>query len=244
MSEYQVKVLGSKKIGQNIYKLLIEKPRGYVFIPGQFTEVTIKDVDKENYRRHFSFIGLNNNDYLEFIIKPCNSNDTVAKKIISLNKNEKLIITGAKGNLHYKGMGTFIAGGTGITPFIAIFRDLKIKNDIAGNMLIYSAKTTEDIIMHDELLEILGMNYINLFTQKRDKNYYFGRIDRNFLRMEIVDFVRNFYVSGSVEFVRSINSILKDFGVTEDLIICEQINISDFISNRKKSKVPSTFQMI
>lgn len=222
MRKHQVKVLRTEKIAQNIYRLLIEKPGGYTFIPGQFTEISISGDDRESYKRHFSFTGLNNANFLEFIIKTCDSNDTVSKKIISLIRNEKLIITKPQGNLHYKGMGTFISGGTGITPFIAIFRDLKIKNDIAGNRLIYSAKTIKDVILHNELTELLGMNYINLFTKERYKNYYYGRIDINFLRMEIIDFVQNFYVSGSNGFVQNVVSILKQFDVEEKYIIYER----------------------
>lgn len=217
MSEYQVKILSIKKIGESNYKLLIEKPSGYTFIPGQFAEFSISSDGDEKLKKHFSFTGLNNSGYLEFIIRPCNSN--AIKKIISKKTKVKVFVTEARGSLYYKGMGTFIAGGTGITPFISIFRDLKQKNDLAGNKLIYSCKSMDDVILHNGLTEMLGMNYTNVFTKERFKKYYFGRIDSNFLRMEIVDFVQYFYVSGSKSFIDNIISILKNFEVDDNSII-------------------------
>ena len=227
MSKHKVKILSIEKIAQNIYKLLIEKPAGYTFIPGQFTKVSLNEDIQSNNEAHFSFTGLVDADNLEFIMKPCSGYNTFAAKIIELKPSHELIIREPQGKLRYKGMGTFIAGGTGITPFISIFRNLKQKNDFAGNKLIYSNKTINDAILHNELLEMLGVNYTNLFTEERFQKYYFGRIDRSFLRMEIVDFAQYFYVSGSVEFVQNVKMILKYFEVAADSIISEETAIQN-----------------
>ncbi|MBZ0200302.1 MAG: hypothetical protein K8H86_10570 [Ignavibacteriaceae bacterium] len=218
MTYHKVKIISSDRIAQDVYRLLIEKPEGYTFIPGQFTEVSI---DQNNNKGHFSYTGLVKADNLEFILKPCGGRNTLVKEIIKLKPSNELIISEPQGNLKYKGMGAFIAGGIGITPFISIFRDLKEKNDLAGNNLIYSNKSINDVILHKELSEMLGMNYTNLFTKERFEKYYFGRIDRNFLRMEMVDFVKYFYVSGSNEFVVDIISFLKYFKVDDSSIIRE-----------------------
>lgn len=227
LSKYKVKVLSIEKIAQNIFKLLIEKPGGYTFIPGQFTEISLNEDIQSSNKAHFSFTGLVDSDNLEFIMKPCSGCNTLVKEIINLKLSDELIIREPQGHLRYKGMGTFIAGGTGITPFISIFRNLKQKNDLAGNKLIYSNKTINDAILHKELLEMLGMNYTNLFTEERFQNFYFGRIDRNFLRMEIVDFAQYFYVSGSVEFLQNVKMILRYFDVADDSIISEETAIQN-----------------
>lgn len=232
LSKHKVKILSIEKIAQNIYKLLTEKPEGYSFIPGQFTEISLNGDIQSSNKAHFSFTGLVDVNNLEFIMKPCSGCNTLVKEIIKLKPSDELIIREPQGKLQYKGMGTFIAGGTGITPFISIFRNLKQKNDLAGNKLIYSNKTINDAILHNELLEMLGMNYTNLFTEERFQNVYFGRIDRNFLRMEIVDFAQYFYVSGSVEFVQNVKMILRNFEVTPDSIISEE----NVIQNSEKSE--------
>ncbi|MEO8232494.1 MAG: hypothetical protein ABI638_09430, partial [Ignavibacteriota bacterium] len=231
LSIRKVKIVSIEKIAQNIYKLLIEKPEGYSFIPGQFTEISLNEDVQNNNKRHFSFTGLVDVDNLEFIMKPCSGCNTLVNEIIKLKPKDELMIREPQGNLRYKGMGTFIAGGTGITPFISIFRNLKQKNDLAGNKLIYSYKTINDAILHNELLEMLGVNYTNLFTEERFQKYYFGRIDRSFLRMEIVDFAQYFYVSGSVEFVQNVKMILKYFEVAADSIISEETDIQNSVKS-------------
>jgi predicted ferric reductase len=54
---------------------------------------------------------------------------------------------GARLNIKAK---VFIAGGAGVTPFIAILRQLQAENKIANNKLIFT-KTANDIILKKNL---------------------------------------------------------------------------------------------
>ena len=57
-------------------------------------------------------------------------------------------ITPAWDSFKYKKPSLFIAGGTGITPFIAIIRDLVNKNIDSNNIdLLWANKTHEDIFL-------------------------------------------------------------------------------------------------
>lgn len=111
------------------------------------------------------------------------------------------------GAIQYKGPGVFIAGGAGITPFISIFRDLFIKKQLAGNKLIYSNKTSEDVIMNKELEGMLKDNFIKLFTREKVIGFTGKRIDRKYHIENITDFSQHFYICGSKEFVKSILAI-------------------------------------
>ncbi len=233
MYKNKVKILSIDKINQNIFRLAVDKPKGYSFIPGQFAEVSLTDDVANKNRAHFSFTGLADSNNLEFILKPCIGNNSLAEKIVSLKQNDELLISNPQGNMSYKGMGTFIAGGAGITPFISIFRNLKQENNLAGNKLIYSNKSINDVILNNELTEMFGVNQTNLFTEERFQNFYFGRIDRNFLRMEIIDFAQYFYISGSVEFVENVKTIFNGFEVPADSVIAEETIIQSF--NRLKT---------
>jgi ferredoxin-NADP reductase len=223
MKNYVVKIIDVKKITNNVNRIITERPIGYKFIPGQSTIITEYKEGKV-INRPYSFTGLTNAPTLEFLIKEYPENN-INGSSVKLKKDDKLLIGKAQGNIQYKGMGTFIAGGTGIIPFIAIFRDLKQKKDLAGNKLIYSEKTYGDLILGDELEDMLGIEFIKVFTKERYKKFYFGRIDKDFLRMEIVDFVQNFYVCGPREFIQNVVLMLKEFGVEEKYIIYERNNI-------------------
>lgn len=222
MSEFITKILSVEKVTHDVNKIRIQKPAGFIFTPGQATDVSINTPDLKNEKRPFTFTGLPDWNELEFIIKSYNDHDGVTKKIGALKPNDELIIGDPWGAISYKGKGMFIAGGAGVTPFIAILRDLKKKNKLPGNMLFFSNKTESDIILKDELTAMLGSNFINLLTRERSNDFYFGRIDENFLRMWIVDVVQNFYICGPDDFVSGINSILAKMGAKSDSIIFEQ----------------------
>jgi ferredoxin-NADP reductase len=49
------------------------------------------------------------------------------------------------GAIEYKGEGVFIAGGAGVTPFIAILRQLQAENKTTTNY--FTNKTANDIIL-------------------------------------------------------------------------------------------------
>jgi predicted ferric reductase len=85
-------------------------------------------------KRPFTFTSLNDNDYLEFIIKIYDSNDGVTE-LGKLKQGDELLIHDVWGAIEYKGEGVFIAGGAGVTPFIAILRQLQAENKIANNKL-------------------------------------------------------------------------------------------------------------
>jgi predicted ferric reductase len=50
---------------------------------------------------------------------------TTGYKIRKLKHGDELIIRDVWGAIEYKGEGVFIAGGAGVTPFIAILRQLQ-----------------------------------------------------------------------------------------------------------------------
>lgn len=137
------------------------------------------------------------------------------------NAGAELIIHDVFGAIQYKGRGVFIAGGSGITPFISIFRDLYKKKELYGNKLIYSNKTSEDVIMDKELKKMLKSDYVKLYTRQNVIGFVGRRIDRNYLIENIIDFNQHFYVCGTSDFVKSITTYLLDLGVTPNSLVIE-----------------------
>lgn len=83
----------------------------------------------ERKKRPFTFTSLNDNSFLEFTIKIYNDHEGVTKQLGLLKTGDKLLIDDVWGAIEYKGPGYFIAGAAGLTPFIAILRDLYQKNN-------------------------------------------------------------------------------------------------------------------
>src|SRR5258706_3000599 len=167
MAEHLVKVLESYFVTHDVKRFKVEKPDGYDFIPGQATDVSINKPEWENELRPFTFTGLREWKHLEFTIKIYTHHDGVTNQLGRINAGAELILHDVFGTIQYKGPGIFIAGGAGITPFIAIFRALHtLKKLFPGNALIFSNKTADDIILKEELTKMLGPSFINGFNRQ------------------------------------------------------------------------------
>jgi ferredoxin-NADP reductase len=221
MDTHIVKVTKAVYITHDVKCFTVEKPAGFDFIPGQATEVSVNLPLWKNQLRPFTFTSLRGQEYLEFMIKIYRDHEGVTNMLGRTNAGAELILHDVFGAIQYKGPGVFIAGGAGITPFISIFRDLFAKNQIEGNSLIYSNKTSEDVIMGDELQEMLKDNFIKLFTRENVLGFRGRRIDRAYLIDHISDFGQHFYICGPTGFVKSISKDLHDLGASMDIIVIE-----------------------
>jgi ferredoxin-NADP reductase len=184
--------------------------------------VSINTPNLKNEKRPFTFTSLNDNDYLEFIIKIYDSNDGVTRELGKLKQGDELIIHDVWGAIEYKGEGVFIAGGAGVTPFIAILRQLQAENKIANNKLIFTNKTANDIILKKEFNDMLGKNFINTLTDEQKEGYENRRIDYDFLKEKIDNFKQHFYVCGPPQFVTAISEALAQLGAKTDAVIFEK----------------------
>lgn len=222
MSNYVVKVLDVKNVTHDVKLLKVEKPKGYSFIPGQATDVAINKLGLREQFRSFTFTSLNDWDYIEFIIKIYKNHNGVTKEIESLEPGDELIIGEPWGSIRYKGEGVFIAGGAGITPFIAILRELNIKNQIGNNKLIFANKTEKDIILKEELEKLLDNNFINILSNEKSDNYFHGFVTEEFLKSVLDNFNKKFYLCGPPPMMESLDSVLKNIGVEKEGIIKEE----------------------
>jgi ferredoxin-NADP reductase len=126
------------------------------------------------------------------------------------------------GTIEYKGPGYFIAGGAGITPFIAILRQLNREGALADNKLFFSNKTDEDIILAEELKSMLGENALFTITDQKESDHDQRRIDAEFLKAEVKDFSKHFYVCGPDAMVQEITGILTELGANPDTVVFEK----------------------
>lgn len=221
---YNVTIKNIRQVTHDVKQFDFEKPDGFEFEPGQATEVSI---DKEGWReekRPFTFTSLNEDPDLQFTIKIYDDHDGVTKQIGELKEGDRFIIDDPWGTIQYTGPGVFLAGGAGVTPFIAIFRQLYEDGEIDGNKLIFSNKTDKDIILKDEFREMLGDNFINVITDEpTDEHIHLdGFIGRDFLEEQIEDFGQPFYVCGPMPFNKAMMKYLKELGADPDALVFEE----------------------
>lgn len=222
MKTFKVAILEKHQVTHDVYSFKIEKPENYQFLPGQATELSILRKGWEEEKRPFTFTCLPEDSYLEFTIKTYADHDGVTHQLIDIKEGEQLEIGDAWGAIAYKGEGVFLAGGAGVTPFIAIFRDLYRKGEIGQNQLFFANKTEKDIILHEEFKTMLGGQLHNILDKTDNSAYDQGRIDKAYLQKHIQNFDQHFYVCGPEPFNEAIMEALQNLGATPEALVFEK----------------------
>ena len=97
-----------------------------------------------------------------------------------------------------------------------------MKNHVEGNKLFFSNKTIRDIILLDELHDILGKNVIHTITDEATTAYHNGLINEAFLKANIDDFSKHFYLCGPPKMVEALQECITKLGAEPEGIIFEK----------------------
>jgi ferredoxin-NADP reductase len=221
MGNHILKIVSISNLTHDVIRFTTSKPVGFDFEPGQATNLAINKSGWLKEERPFSFTNLPTNNSLEFTIKIYLGQESVTKELLDLKKDDELILHEVFGAIAYKGEGVFIAGGAGITPFISIFRNLKAKNEIGKNMLLFANKTKADIILESEFKELLGDAFVNILSDEQVDNYRYGRVTEEFLKENVTDFNQQFYICGPPPMIKDVEKQLINLGVNKNNITKE-----------------------
>lgn len=220
--EYSVKVISVDRVTHDVLRILTERPDNYFFVPGQATDVAI---DKPGWRkemRPFTFTCLPDDHFLEFTIKTYPSHKGVTNELLQLRAKDSLIIHDVFGEIAYAGEGVFIAGGAGVTPFIAIFRSLADKEQMGRNKLIFANKTSNDIILFDEFHNLLGDNFINILSEEKTSEHFYGRITGELLTKYLAGKDDKVYLCGPEPMMEMVELQLRNLGIDKKRVIKEK----------------------
>ena len=221
----RVKILKIQQVTHNVRQYRLEKPEGYSFEPGQATELSLDEEGFRDKKHPFTFTALPDADYLEFTIKSYfnTGGDGMTERLFAYEPGQHLILRNAWGTITYKGPGTFIAGGAGATPFIAILRKLDADKALAGNRLVTSNRTAGDIILRNEFEGMSGLEHLWTVTDDAEaEGVLHERIDEAFLKRHIPDFTGRFYLCGPDEMVKELRTTLESLGAKTDALTWEK----------------------
>jgi len=220
--QHIVPILSTSAVTHDVLKIITEKPVNYTFTPGQATMVSIHKIGWIGEERPFTFTSQPENECLEFTIKTYPDHEGVTNELRELVEGDELIVHDVFGAIKYVGEGVFIAGGAGVTPFIAILRQLYAKHAISGNKLLFANKTKGDIILEEELKMMLGKNCIHILSDEAVKGYEHGQITEAFLKQYGGGMDRTFYLCGPPPMVEAVEKILIHLQVDAKHIIKEK----------------------
>jgi ferredoxin-NADP reductase len=217
-----IKIIAIANVTHDVLHITAEKPDSLAYSPGQAVDISINKPGWEKKKRPFTFTSLPSEEQIEFTIKTYPARQGVTNQLLSLVPGDELIIYTVFGTIIYQGEGIFIAGGAGVTPFIAIFKDLESTGKLKGNKLICANKTKEDIILKDWFSQLLGNQFINILSEEDAPGYAHGRIDKKFIQQSVDAQRHYYYICGPDPMMDAIAKDLTDLGVDEKQIIREK----------------------
>ncbi|MES2369097.1 MAG: FAD-binding oxidoreductase [Pseudomonadota bacterium] len=219
---HTVTLLMSQFVTHDVKHFIVSKPEGFSIVPGQGVELAVNRLELREQGRPFTPTGLAGDRVLEFTIKAYPDHAGVTQALHQLEPRAELLMSEPFGTIRYEGPGVFIAGGAGITPFLAILRDLAGKGELDRQTLIFSNKTPRDVICERELRHVLGERCILTCTGAAAPGYESRRVDRAFLEEMVNDFTQRFYVCGPPPFMDAINAALTDLGAHSESLVFER----------------------
>ena len=211
-------VKSKKAKTREAYSLILDKPEGFTFYPGQYLdiELPIKNRDKRGRVRAYTIASSPTEDFLMITTKIGISD--FKKHLQHIKAGDSVAVTHPAGTftLDEDEGAVMLAGGIGITPFRSMIKYLLDQKLTTPITLIYS-NSDDNFLFKDELdkwqtdLPNLSLHYVNT---KND-----GRINKDKLQQILNhgSLIKDpiFYLAGSWSFVDDMEGILLDLGVYE-----------------------------
>lgn len=217
-----VTLLMSGFVTHDVKRYLVSRPEGIGFVPGQGVELAIDQAAWRDQARPFTPTSLAGDRVLEFTIKTYPQHEGVTRELARLEPGARLRMSDPFGTIRDRGPGVFIAGGAGITPFLAILRDRARRDALDDCSLIFANKTRADVIDELELRHYLGDRCHFLCSAAAAPGCAHRRIDEAWLRQTVRDFGQHFYVCGPPGFMDAVNGALKRLGADPQALVFEQ----------------------
>jgi len=218
---HAVKIKSIEHLTHDVLRIVAEKPSGLTYLPGQAVDVSINQPGWENELRPFTFTSLPEDPHIEFTIKTYPMHEGVTNQLLSLRVGNEIIIGAVFGDINYKGEGIFIAGGAGITPFIAIFKQLEKKGEIGNNKLIFANKSRADIILEARFKSLLGNRFINVLSDEKPEGYEHGFVTAELIKKQVDQKTQYFYLCGPEPMMAAVVKQLSSLGIEGNRIIKE-----------------------
>jgi ferredoxin-NADP reductase/Na+-translocating ferredoxin:NAD+ oxidoreductase RnfD subunit len=227
-----LKLKRKSKMASDIVDFVFRPAQRLVFEPGQYMEFTLAHAkpDSRGNRRFFTLASSPTEENLHLGVRFYANSSSFKKALYRIDGRAKIMAGQIAGDFTLprdpRQKLVFIAGGIGITPFRSMLKYLLDMNQRRDIVLIYANRTAEEIAYKDILGEVQTQLGIKAFytltdTKALPRNWrgLVGRIDVHMIQAVVPDYEeRTFYLSGSLDMVRTYEHILKNMHVKNERI--------------------------
>ncbi|MEO8777985.1 MAG: FAD-binding oxidoreductase [Rhodanobacter sp.] len=219
---HATRLLMKEFVTHDVLRFVLSRPAGFTFEPGQGVDLAIDADGWRDQSRPFTPTSSTLAGVLELTIKIYPEHAGVTRELAGLQPGAALTISDPWGTIGYHGPGIFIAGGAGITPFLAIMRHLRDEGRLPGHGLIFANKTVTDVICEQELRAAFGAHAHFLVDRDASPGFEAGYVDEELLKRRIEDWNQHFYVCGPPPFNDAVMQTLRRLGAQPEALVFEQ----------------------
>jgi ferredoxin-NADP reductase len=221
---HRVRVVEVIPRGARAVSARFERPPGFTYSAGQWALATIGK-DGEALTRHLTLSSSPTEPFLE--MTKGMTGHSFAEAFRALVPGDEVTLRPPQGRFMLRDGDedvVFVSGGIGITPLRSMARYAADTRLLTRILLLYSARTADDLVFADQFEELQRANPLFSFRvtlTRPDPGWtgQTGRMDRAFLEREVADFRgRAFYVSGPSAMVDAIAGALAAMGVPADKV--------------------------
>ncbi len=217
-----VKLIEKNIVAINTLELVFEKPKDFVFKPGQYAILSIdkpRSINNDIPLRALSIVSHPDENWLKFSMRTSESGFKQSCDL--MRQNDTATIFGPMGDFLLPQTAEpiiFLVSGIGITPIIPMLKQLEITNFKPQVLLFYSNKTKESSAYLDYLEKLKQYQFIPVFTNTDN------RIDKDLLVKHAGNLKQySFYIVGTSKFTDNMKNQLLNNNVQ-----ISKIKIDDF----------------
>ena len=194
-------------------------------VPGQHVDIRLTAEDGYQAQRSYSIASPPEDKLLTVTVERVEDGEVSPYLLDELRIGDRLELRGpiARHFVWTNGLSgplCLIAGGTGITPLMAMLRHRDRSSCRTPTVLIYSTRSLADIVYREELDGMArssrNLEVVYALTREQPQNWagHRGRIDRALLAANCFPPAQNpaIYVCGPTGFVESVSSFLVELG--------------------------------
>lgn len=226
MSKFNfLKISDFKKETANAVSITFDIPtdlkKEFKFIAGQY--VTLKTiVNHKEVRRAYSICSSPRSNKITIAIKQIHGGDFSVYATTALNKNSNIEVSAPEGKFILKTSKNnqknylAFAAGSGITPIMAMIKDVLVTEPNSTFTLVFGNKTVVDTLFYDEI-NLLKEKYSSqfflqyVFSREQPKNSLFGRIDQSIVNYALKKQAKSFdsvYLCGPEQMILTVKETL------------------------------------
>ena len=232
MREEIARLSGIIQRTENVKSFRFVLPEKIDFLPGQFLEVVFDPAHRENkdLNKYLSLSSSPTKDYIEVTKRI--SDSAFSRKLQGLKINDEVKLKLPMGTCVFKDEYkriSFLIGGIGITPVIAILEYIIEKKLDTEVSLLYSNRTEEEIAFRKELDTWQGLGkkikvyYTVTDCQPKDKTCFFGYINKDLLKNNACDLEKTkIFIFGPPKMVEAMYNLSLELNCSKENINTER----------------------